>query len=351
MRRLFLFGLLIGLVVSVSLAQDESARIIEADLAADVVKLVAVRGHLDTVRGVAFSPDSNYLASGGEDLTLRLWHVASAGQVFSDEAHAGFVTGVDFGQTAEDDWLLASVGWDRVVNVMRVPPDNPADAEVAGTFEGANGALSHVAFSPDSTQLAFSAGSGTLFLLDATTYTEMKRYTLPSLETTALAFNTDGSLLAAAPGFPATDVLLFQVQADADEPFFTLDHERTVTGLAFAPGGAAGHALVTATEAGELTLWALDDAEATVVGSAQTDDVWYLSAAYHPSGELLATASLEGLVQLWDVRDPENPVVQAVLDGHDAFPVYDVAFSPDGTLLASAGGDGMIALWGLPLPD
>src|SRR5262249_43047959 len=35
-------------------------------------------GHLDKVTALAFSPDGNWLVTGGDDLTVRVWNVLSA---------------------------------------------------------------------------------------------------------------------------------------------------------------------------------------------------------------------------------------------------------------------------------
>jgi WD40 repeat protein len=67
------------------------------------------------------------------------------------------------------------------------------------------------------------------------------------------------------------------------------------------------------------------------------------SVAYSSDGKILATASFDGTIILWDARGfPLGPP----LKGHNGG-VYGVAFSPDGKTIASCGGDGIVDLWDL----
>jgi WD40 repeat protein len=66
-----------------------------------------------------------------------------------------------------------------------------------------------------------------------------------------------------------------------------------------------------------------------------------MSVAFSPDGEVLASASLDGTLRLWNVQTGQ--FIRS-LKGHKGY-VYSVAFSPDGGVLASASGDGTLRLW------
>src|SRR5262249_39172552 len=65
------------------------------------------------------------------------------------------------------------------------------------------------------------------------------------------------------------------------------------------------------------------------------------SLRFNPSGDLLASASQDHTVKIWDIRGTDEPLT---LLGHNAR-VNCVAFSPDGHLLASTGDDNTGRVW------
>jgi WD40 repeat protein len=72
-------------------------------------------------------------------------------------------------------------------------------------------------------------------------------------------------------------------------------------------------------------------------------------AAFSPDGNLLASASWDNTVWLWDTADPNSPKpVGQPLQGHTSI-VTSVVFSPDGKTLASSSMDKTVRLWNIAL--
>ena len=118
-------------------------------------------------------------------------------------------------------------------------------------------------------------------------------------------------------------------------------HKKRITSLSFHPDGTM---LASASNDGSIRIWNVPEKTSSrkmplVIGAADRDGV--RSTVFSPKGDLLASGGWNGFIRLWDPRTG-HPIkrIRAHRGGVSA-----VAFTPDGSRLVSAGNDHTIRLW------
>ncbi len=233
-----------------------------------------------------------------------------------------------------DSQSVASGGWPRHANLWDVTSGRPKSPTIVHTEDS----IRSVVFSPDGSTLATGSDDRTVRLWDATSGQLKAVLTGHSDEVHSVAFSPDGSTIASASS--DNTVRLWNVAAE--QPIALLiGHTSSVLSVVFSPDG---NTLATGSGDRTVRLWDVASRHLKTVLTGHSERV--NSVAFSPDGNTLATGSGDRTVRLWDVASRH---LKTVLTGHSER-VNSVAFSPDGNTIASGGGrsfghDRTVRLW------
>lgn len=271
----------------VAVLQDESIKI-EGDL---------------YIRSVCFSPDGNYLATGAEDMQIRIWDIQNKRIRHVLMGHVQDIYSLDF---SRDGRMIASGSGDCTARIW-----NMADGKC-------------------------------LQILRITDHDQKD----PGV--TSVAFSPDGRIIAAA----SLDKMVRIWDTQTGVLFERLEgHKDSVYSVAFMPDGKM---LVSGSLDKTLKLWQLGTNEGRGMGidrdrskgpckmtfTGHKDFV--LSVGCTPDGRWVVSGSKDRGVQFWDPRTGQT---QFMLQGHKNS-VISVAISPSGRpLFATGSGDNRARIW------
>ncbi|RKU14550.1 hypothetical protein C6503_15015, partial [Candidatus Poribacteria bacterium] len=217
--------------------------------------------HEVRVMTAEISSDGTLLATGGRDNKVRLWDVETQKLRHTLSGHIAPIRALAF---SPDGTLLVSSGghnWEEVAGDDGITyhvslPDSIEDrtAKVWDVATGENlvtfehlGQVRAIAFSPDGTLLATSAGRTDI----RSTKTWQDIATLSTVNATRLAFSPDGTRIAVGMGGRQPTVQIWDVATRNPIATFT-GHKRNIESLAFSPNSCL---LASGGSDGVIYLW------------------------------------------------------------------------------------------------
>jgi WD40 repeat protein len=282
--------------------------------------------HTGEVWTASYSPDGQWVASGGTDRTVRLWRATGRQDALVRNGHTGAVTELAF---SGDGRRLGSMSEDGTVRIWEADPQDGLPV-----LRGHTRYVYPVAYSPDGRWLASGGWDGRVLLWDARTGEREAELPLGG-NVRALAFSPDSTWLVTGCDNDARlqiwDVATARLRKALRGPGDTL------AAVAVSPDGARIAALAYNGKLSVSEVGTGEEVFHTAMGLALKATV-----AYSPDGRWLAGASEDGnSVRLWHAQTFQ---LAAQFSGHKGA-IHAVAFSPDGRHLASGGADHVVRVW------
>jgi len=303
---------------------------------ANAKPLKRLRGHASYVRSVAFSPDGQQLLSGGRDAQLKLWRPATYAEerdlLAGDEDSRDAILSARF---SPDGQLIVTAGRDRTASVW-----NAASLDrVEHLSEGHDFLASSAIFFGDGSRLATGAGDGTVRLWDVATGAENLRLD-DTGRTAALAVSDDNELIATGGAEGAAVIW----DANSGDRLTTLEgHTAEITAIAFAPGSRI---VATGDDRGDCRLWRFDPAANEWRGGEwlRGHSRTITAMTFADDGARLITSSGDNTCGQWDVAAGKE--IRAGVLKHPEW-VTDIVVSDDGRTALTSCDDGKLRLWSL----
>ncbi|ROO63344.1 WD40 repeat protein [Micromonospora sp. Llam0] len=308
--------------------------------------------HAGQVGALAVDTSRGLLVTGGDDGTVRLWHLDDSGARPTrwGEPLAGHETDTRNGRIEVAANIATSTAEDGRLLVWDVTDDGAFTPRPPVRFAGSPGTSDHPsgsALSPDGgTVVTATADSLRLWDISPVGPPEQVGADVP-LGTTPVdfAWSRDGQIVLSG-GADGTVAVHDVADRAAPREITRFDVDGSVTDVHLAwtePLAAIG------TASGVVALWDLSDPEEPRrLGGVRTGQhgTQRWASALSADGTLLAIGQFSGTVQLWSVANPAAPEQLASWQTPGVGPIASAEFSPDGRVLA-IGDTTAVRLWNI----
>ncbi len=311
-----------------------------------------LKGHSRPVQSCAIAPDGQQIVSGGQEGEIKLWDLVdykAAPQGVALVGHADAVLAAAF---SHDGNRVITAGNDHVARVYQADTGKP----VVTLNEGHDFLATRAAYFHDGRRLLTAGGDRTTRIWDAATGSQLQTLEHTGRNAT-IAVSRDGRWILTGNSEPderaqrtfdtRVQLSLWRVDPEgnhaerqmlADTAFGT-GHAALVTALAISPDGLL---LFSGDEAGTGKFW--HTTTGTLARTLRGHTAGITAAHFTPDGKRLLTSSLDGTVAQWDVASGQELPAMLVLGDlqrRDAFdmPVIGLAISPDGQQVATLSED------------
>jgi len=278
-------------IIIITFALTVSAQNIDSSESPDITPIQALQVFGGSLDAVAFSPDSQQLATGGRDSAVRLWDVRTSDNAAILAGHS--------------DWI------------------------------------STVVYSPDGTVIASGGRDTNIWLWNVQTATSLRLIEDHQAEVKAITFTPDGQYLVSGS---LDGIVRIEQLGNPDSIQFFENFGGGVWSLAISPDGTT---LAIGSDDGDIWLVGLWDTSGAWLTKLAGHDTPVTTMAWSDDGNTLLSGEQNGHIQLWDVSNAKqgtDNVTSSLLEGHLA-PVMGVDFTAHEGVAISTALDGTVRLW------
>ena len=277
----------------------------------------------------AVSPNGKQLYVGGGGNRSERWDLESKTRLGSGPLHPT----VRCATFSPDSQLLATAGDDRTVVIA-----SAQDGSVVHRLTGHPGLVSALVFTGDGKTLISGCDGGFLKFWDVQSGKEIASHKKHQQQLYCAAISPDERWLITGGGHWAKGDPGELIVWDLKQKRFVKSlngHALTVWSIVFAPDGSF---FATSDSKGEVKRWSAETLELQETLRHQT---WLRPLAMSPDGKTLAVGRGDGSIRLWDTTTWQQ---KSVCAGHENFTFW-LTYSPDGRTLISGGDDGTVRFW------